>query len=132
MTSFEALAKRMGSAGNSELLIVSFDIGTTQCMYSFSFSHEFETADRYNLWFVCVVGSWSRTGLHRTRGERKVNGESSFTIDLYVPSQANGHHHSIAPVVIEKLPGQTPGRAKVPSVLLYSKGWVTGTCSNLC
>ncbi|KAG7561960.1 hypothetical protein FFLO_02600 [Filobasidium floriforme] len=30
MTSFEALAKRMGSAGNSELLIVSFDIGTTQ------------------------------------------------------------------------------------------------------
>jgi len=69
-----------------------------------------------------VGGSLRRTCLHRTRGERKVNGESSFAIDPYVLSQANGHYRSIAPVVIEKLPGQTPGRAKVPSVLLYSKG----------
>jgi hypothetical protein len=31
MSSFEALAKQLGDEGNSELLIVSFDIGTTQC-----------------------------------------------------------------------------------------------------
>ena len=29
------------------------------------------------------------------------------------------HHNSRAPAVLEKLPGQIPGKAKVPSMLLY-------------
>jgi hypothetical protein len=120
MTSFEALAKRMGSAGNSELLIVSFDIGTTQCMYSSGLSHDPRRADPHDPFAPSIAGA----ALAYIAPEGKGRLVAWLLLRSYpdVLSHANDRYHSIAPVVIEKLPGQTPGRAKVPSILLYSKG----------
>jgi hypothetical protein len=64
--------------------------------------------------------SWGGICLHRPQGTRKVNdGSASRSTD-----SANLLSLSVAPTVIEKLPGQTPGRAKIPSVLLYDKKYV--------
>ncbi|KAG7530478.1 hypothetical protein FFLO_05019 [Filobasidium floriforme] len=72
MSSLRDLVNKLSIGESGELLVLSFDIGTTQ----------------------------------------------SGAALAYVAPEAKG---SRAPAVLEKLPGQTPGKAKIPSVLLYDK-----------
>ncbi|KAH8087537.1 hypothetical protein HD553DRAFT_368436 [Filobasidium floriforme] len=72
MSSLRDLVSKLSIGESGELLVLSFDIGTTQ----------------------------------------------SGAALAYVAPEAKG---SRAPAVLEKLPGQTPGKAKIPSVLMYDK-----------
>jgi hypothetical protein len=99
---------------DTEFLVFGLDVGTTQCMFTdweiLTWGPVIDTRISQLVQLLLMLH------LIPLRSKSMKVDFVRWSVGIPVIMQI-----SRAPTVLEKLPGQTPGRAKIPSVLLYDK-----------